>query len=142
HRMGHRKTRRSDCFFLRFRRVDDAVSDRHRDRIDINFVFMNLNRSQNAVFNSNVRANVVKLETWFRRPVWLAIAVDAPAGNECAVTQHDTRATHGRRWTTVFASWTSDAQWPSGQQQSIQGEATALSHRDRERIRGIRLPIE
>src|ERR1044072_1062103 len=142
HRMGHRKSRRSDCFLLRVSRIENAVGDRYRDRIDINFVFMNLNRSQDGVFNSDLGANVVKLKTRFRGPVWLAIAADSPAGNECAVSHNNTRATHGRRWTTVFACWTSDAQWSSSHQESIHGEATAFIHRDRKRIRRIRLPIE
>src|SRR6185503_13314248 len=111
--MRHRISRRSDCFFLRVGRIDDGVANRDRNRIDVDFVFMNLNGPNDRVLNSHVRANVVELETRFGRPVRFAITIDTPTGDEGAVPNYDARSADRTGRTIILTRWSGDSQWTS-----------------------------
>ena len=62
-RMRHRLARRSDRFTLQAGRVNDAVGDAQRDRIDVDLVFLYDNRADDAVLDADRGSQVDDLET-------------------------------------------------------------------------------
>ena len=142
HRMRDRTARAADRFMSAVGGVDDAVFDRHPNRIAADFVLLQLDRSDDAVLDPHPRLELLQFKTRFGGTIGFAVAVDPPARHQRAVADQQFRGAVRRvlaigRW---FARCR-HVQRPPGDDHAVQRESTADIEFDRERIGQIGLPV-
>src|SRR5438128_5375745 len=91
---------------------------------------MNLDGTQNAFFNPYSSVGAQQLETGFGRPVRRAMAVDHPAGHECAMANY------------CFGDLAFDGNASSTDQQTIEHETAASFTFHVKGVRPVGLPVE
>src|SRR3954447_26330445 len=141
--MRYCKARRTNRLVLGFGRIHDAVADPNRYRIRCHFVLMDLDRTDDAVLDPNLGADVIKFETWLTFAHRSAITFQPPARHESAMPDQNFRATDRvARVTGSVRLWAMKLGAPACDQQSIKRQATLTGHTDGECVRQISLPIE